>query len=111
MLPPDEGGIIEIWGRIGEASDGKKSFTVLLKPLGVTWDASEIPEGIVPADELTILNDEVTAFRGMTLEEILEITENFRVKQMEESGDAITDANRYVFLTEDLPAPYLLDLY
>lgn len=107
VFPADESGILEIWGRIGEVADEKRNFTVLLKPLGETWDASEVPE-FIPADELTVINEDIAAADGMTLEEILQVTQEYWDKKMKENG---TEDKKYKMITDELPPPFLLEYY
>ncbi|MBR0092753.1 MAG: hypothetical protein IJP92_13760, partial [Lachnospiraceae bacterium] len=85
----------------------KRNFTVLLKPLGETWDASEVPE-FIPADELTVINEDIEAADGMTLEEILQVTQEYWDKKMKENG---TEEKKYKMITDELPAPFLLEYY
>ncbi|MBR0091573.1 MAG: zinc ribbon domain-containing protein [Lachnospiraceae bacterium] len=110
LVFPPENGIIEIWGRIGEPSENKKNFTVLLKPLDETWDRSELPD-LIADDQLDTLNRNITNLGDLTLEELLQAVEQHRANKAKENGAEITEETKYTMLTDELPDAYLLELY
>ena len=110
LVFPPENGIIEIWGRIGEPSEDRKNFTVLLKPLDETWDASELPD-LIADDQLDTLNRNITNLGDLTLEELLQAVEQHRANKAKENGAEVTEETKYTMLTDELPDAYLLELY
>ena len=108
LSPPDDNNRkIEIGGPFMTA-DGGELFHVYLKPIGVQWDKSELPN--IKDSHFTVVNQNTKEFgeKGYTLDEILEeMQESYDVRQnLELQGD-----EQIHLITDELPDASMLNLY